>query len=166
MPAGSETLIAGGYTATYGGTALGMFEGDGGLPTLQHSNAAEEIRNTSVYGKSMIDGVYQGANWNMSMTCMEYKSGPLAAFWPYNATLGQMGTIGVLLYSLAAAVVLTAIAGTSAAATPATLTASKCILQVGFLPQILYGPRLRTLALRFQLLPYTSGGNVIWFSQT
>lgn len=162
---GSETLVAGGYTATYGGVALGMFEGDQGLPTLEHTTKSESIANTSVYGKSTIDDIGQGADWFLQMTCMEYKTGPISAFWPYGVALGQMGTIGLMLTSLAAAVVLTAISGTTAASSPATLTASKCLLLPGFATRLLYGPTLRKVPLRFRLYPYTSSV-VLWFTQT
>jgi hypothetical protein len=166
MPVGSETLIAGGYTATWNSVALGVFEGDAGLPTVEHTASAEEIGNTSAYGKSVIDAVYQGANWFSAFTCIEYKAGPIAAFWPYSATLGVMGTIGVLLYSISQALVLTAIAGTSASATPATLTAAKAILQPGFTGRLNYGPTLRRVPLRFRLFPYITASTVVWFVQT
>jgi hypothetical protein len=60
VPVGSETLVCGPYTATYGGVALGIFEGDGGLPTLEQQYAAEPVANTSAWGKVPIDDVYQG----------------------------------------------------------------------------------------------------------
>lgn len=166
MPVGSETLVAGGYTATWNSVALGIFEGDSGLPTNEHTVAAEDVGNTSAYGKTVIDFIYQGANWFSSFTCLEYKSGPKSAFWPYNATLGRLGTIGVLGYSLAQALVLTAITGTSASSSPATLTASKAILLPGFSSRIVFGPTLRKVPIRMRLLPYDSGGNVVFFTET
>lgn len=140
-------------------------EGDSGLPQLEHSEAAEEIGNTSVYGRSVIDGVHLGNNWFATMTCLEYKAGPKGAFWPYNATLGTTGVVGVLLYSLSQALIYTAVSGTSASAAPASVTASKTILAPGFTTRLFYGPTLRKVPLRFRLYPYTDT-NVKWFSET
>jgi hypothetical protein len=166
MPVGGETLVVGPYTATWNSVALGVFEGDAGLPSLEHQAAGEDVGNTSAYGRTVIDSVYLGANWFSSFTCIEYKAGPISAFWPYHATLGRLGTIGVLLYTLSQALVLTAVAGTSAATAPATLTASKSILLPGFTPRIMFGPKLRTVPLRMRLFPYDSAGAIIHFSQT
>lgn len=162
MPAGGEILAAGQYTATYGGVALGMFEGDAGVPTLEHLVKSEPVDNTATYGKATLDHIYQGVDYFISMICLEYRAGPLAAFWPWASTLGQMGIIARLAYDLSAPLVLTTIAGTPAATTgPATLTANKTILTPGFMPRVLFGPTLRKIPLRLQLLPYDSGGGNI-----
>lgn len=102
----------------------------------------------------------------MGMTCEEYRSGPISSFWPYHATLWRLGTIGVLLYTLAQSLVLTAVSGTSASASPATFTAAKTILLPSFATRLVYGPTLRTVPLRFRLYPYDSAGAVIFASQT
>lgn len=166
MPAGNETIIAGPYTVTWNGVALGVLEGDQGLPTNEANVEGEDVGNTSAYGKSVIDTIYQGANWMASMTCMEYRAGSVAAFWPLNAILGRMGVMGRRMYDISAPLIYTAIAGTSAAASPATLTASKAILTVRSAGRLVYGPTVRRVPLRFRLYPYTSGGNVVWFTQT
>jgi hypothetical protein len=70
------------------------------------------------------------------------------------------------MYSLASALVFTAVAGTSAAASPATQTLSKTVLMPGFSSRLVYGPTLRKVPLRFRVYPYDSGGNAIFFSQT
>lgn len=166
MPVGSETLIAGPYTATWNSVALGIFEGDASLPTIERTDVVEDVGNTSAYGRTIIDGVFLGSNWTAQMVCMEYKAGPLAAFAPYHATLGRLGTIGVLIYTLSQALILTAVSGTSAASTPASLTASKSLLLPGFAARLVYGPTIRKVPLRFRLLPYDSAGATIHFSQT
>lgn len=166
MPVGSESLISGPFTATYASVALGVFEGDSGLPTIERVDSAEDVGNTSAYGKAVIDSIFQGSNFTCQFTCLEYKSGPLSAFAPYHATFGAMGTVGVLLYSLAAALVLTAVSGTSASATPATLTASKAILLPGFAARLVYGPTLRKVPLRLRLFPYLVTSVVSHFTQT
>lgn len=166
MPVGGESLICGQYTLTWNSTALGMMQGDAGLPTIEQSGKSEPIGNSDSYGKSTIDGIYQGADWFASMTCMEYKAATIAAWWPYS-TLGRMGTIGRLLYDMSLPLVMTSIAGTPAATSPATLTATRTILAPGFGTRLLFGPTLRTVPLRFQLLPYYVTGSVPgWFTTT
>lgn len=166
MPVGSETLITGPYTATFSGVALGVFEGDAGLPVIEHTMSTESIGNTSAYGKSVIDDIQQGGNVFFAFTCIEYKSGPKAAFWPYHATLGRGPVVGTLLYDSSAALVLTSTAGTPAAASPATLTSSHCILAPGFGARLVYGPTLRKVPLRLRAYPYLAGGNFVWFTET
>lgn len=166
MPVGSETLVVGPYTATWNSVALGVQEGDAGLPTLEFASSVEPVANTSAYGKTTIDEVYQGVNPTIGMTLIEYKTGPIGAFWPYHATLWRIGTIGVLLYTLSQALVLTAVAGTSAAASPATWTANKAILLPGFAVRLAYGPTLRKVPLRFRVYPFDSSGAVVFATQT
>ncbi len=166
MPVGGEVLIVGEYVVTYNSVAIGILEGDAGLPTLSQMTKAEPIANTSKYGKSTLDAIYQGADWFAQFTCLEYKAGPLAAFWPFHATLGHMGIIGRLYFDLALPLVLTSIAGTPAATTPATLTATRAILAPGFNTQLLFGPTLRKVPIRLQLLPFDVGGAPSWFTQT
>ena len=141
-----------------------MFEGDAGLPTIEQASKAEAIANTSRYGKSTIDAIYQGGDFFAQFQCMEYRAGSIAAWWPFGA-MGVMGVIGRLYFAMSAPLVFTAVAGTPAAATPATVTAAQAILAPGFNTKLLYGPTLRKVPIRQILLPYTSG-SVIWFSQT
>lgn len=143
-----------------------MFEGDAGVPTIEQSSKAEPIANTSRYGKSTIDAIYQGGDFFAQFMCEEYRTGSIAAWWPFG-TMGLMGIIGRLYFAMSAPLVFTAVAGTPAAATPATLTASKAILAPGFNTKLLYGPTLRKVPIRQILLPYDTGGGVIgWFTQT
>src|SRR5437660_1779663 len=83
-----------------------------------------------------------------------------------NTSACGKGVIGRLLYDLSQALVLTAITGTTASASPATLTAAKTILLPGFTPRLSYGPTLRKIPLRFRLFPNVIGGNVGWYSLT
>lgn len=162
MPAGGEQLAAGEYTCTYGGISLGIFEGDAGVPTLEHMTKSEPVGNTSAYGKMVIDEIYQGADWFLSMTCIEWDDGPKTALWPYDAVLGHAGVIGRLLFDLSDAIVMTAIAGTPAASLgPATVTASNAIILPGYVPRILFGPTLRKVPLRFRLFPYLVSGSLV-----
>lgn len=164
MPAGGETIIAGQYTVTWNGVSVGMMEGDAGVPTLEQTSHAELISNTTTYGKSAIDGFYQGADWFASFTCLEYKPGSVAAFWPYGL-MGQMGIISRSLFALSAPLVLTVVAGTPAAGSPNTISANNAILAPGFNGRLLYGPTLRKVPIRQILFPFNSG-SITWFTQT
>lgn len=166
MPAGGEVLIAGEYTVTWNSVSVGMLEGDAGLPTIEQTTKAEAVDNTSTYGKSTIDAIKQGADWFASFTCLEYKAGSIAAFWPFG-TPGLMGIISLLYFNLAAPLILTVVAGTPAVGAPNSLTASKAILAPGFNSRLLFGPTLRKVPIRQILLPFNTGGGVVgWYSQT
>lgn len=165
MPVGSETIIVGQYTATWNSVALGIMEGDAGVPTIYPAIKGQPIDNTDKYGKSRIDGIYLGADWFAAFVAMEYKAGTKGVVWPF-ATWGQMGVIGRLWYNLAQPLVLTAVSGTPAASSPASLTASKALIDPGAQPRLVYGPSLRTLSCLMTLLPYDSGGSVVWFTET
>jgi hypothetical protein len=167
MPAGGESILAGEYTLSYNAIALGIFEGDAGLPTLMQTNKGEMVAKTSKYGMSTLDGFYQGADWFAQFTCMEYLAGTLAAWWPFNPVRGVMGIIARRYYDMSAPLVLTAVAGTPAAGNPNTLTAARAILAQGYNTQLLYGPTLRKLPIRQQLFPYNVGGGVVgWYTET
>lgn len=154
-------FIAGPYTATWNGSALGHTEN--GF-ALRVSSAAELI-TADAYGDSVLDGVYRGGNYFVQVVGLEYSSALTAAFWPYGA-FGVHGQAGRLMTAIAAPLVLTATAGTPAANSPATLTASKAILAEGQNLETLLACRLRKLPVLWRLLPYTSSGSTIWFSQT
>lgn len=160
-------FIAGGYTVSFNAVAVGQIE-DG--VEMEHVPYYEDIRGDNM-GDTIQDGVYRGGDMFMSFTMLEYNAAAGAAatppaWWPYHNTWGRIGTIGVLQTSLALAVVLTAVAGTSAATLPATLTASKCVIAKGFPTRMLFAPRNRRIPIRFQMLPYDSSGNNIFFSKT
>ena len=161
-----EPLIAGEYTVTYNGVALGMMEGDAGLPTLESVSKGEAVDNTSIYGKSTLTHFYQGADWFAAYTCLSYSAASLAALWPFG-TFAQMGIISRDMVSLAAAFVLTVVAGTPAVGSPNSLTAPKALLSVGFNTRLLFGPTLRKVPIRQSLYPTNLGGNVVgWLSTT
>ena len=155
-------FIAGPYTVTYGGNALGVIED---APALEMTASVDPISGDNL-GDSIQDGVYRGGNLYFDMVLQEYNAaGAAAAFWPYGA-LGVMGQVGRLLTAVDAALVLTAVAGTSASATPATITATNAVLAPNFPVRLLFGSRLRNVPIRFQLLPYTDSGAIKWFVTT
>jgi hypothetical protein len=159
MPVGGESLVSGAYTITYGGAALGLFGGDSELPMLDQRTVGEDVNNTSLYGKALLDSIYQGNLVDFQFTCLEYgKAGVLTAAFPQSAVAGRLGTIGVLQYaSHAAQLVMTAVAGTPAAASPATLTAPKVCLAHGFAVRLAFGPTLRKVPIRLRAFLATLG---------
>lgn len=92
---------------------------------------------------------------------IEYDAAGVAtAMWPYNATKWTMGTVGRtdVGSSLVKQIVLTAVAGTPAAAAPATMTFPKSILREGFPIELLFAPDLREVPLQFRIYPDSTTG--------
>ena len=156
-----DTFIAGAYLSTYNTIDTGITER--GYELQQDSNA-QAIGPTDAYGDSVIDLVYRGGQVHLQFESKAYKSGSIAPFWPW-ATLGTMGVIGRLASNVAVAEVLTATAGTPAAAAPTSLTALKAILAENYPARLLYNSELRHVPIRLRCLPYDSGGGTIkWFA--
>lgn len=159
-------FIAGPYTVTYNAKALGIVED---APALEFTNSVDRITGDNL-GDSLQDGVYRGGNCFIDMVLQEFNAaGALEAFWPWSDDAGEVGIIGKLLNDFDAALVLTAVAGTSAAAVGgwSPFTATHAVLAPGFPIRLLFGSRLRNVPIRFQLLPYDSGGgNNVWFIPT
>lgn len=146
---------------------MGIFEGDSGVPTVQHQLHAEMINNTDAYGKSLIDSVYQGSDYSFQATALEWAAKTVSVAFPWNATWGRMGVIGRLFYDLAQALVMTSVVGTparNAAPAATSITASKTLVHPQYNVNIAFGPLLRRLPVRLAMFPYDSGGNIIWFS--
>lgn len=153
-------FIAGQYLVTYGGNSLGQIE-DG--IELEYTFSDEDIRGDNL-GDSIQDAVIRGGDCFANFTMLEWNAaGALAAFWPIAAVFGKIGRVGRLKTSLSAALVLTAVAGTTAAGTPATLSASRAVLPRGFPVRQLFAPRLRRVPMRMQFLPYSYSAEDYWF---
>lgn len=149
------SFIAGGYTVTLGGSTVGQIQ-DGIM--LEQTLNGEPVRGDT-FGDTIQDFVFRGGDVFMNMVLLEYDAtSAKTAFWPWSTTWGRItsGIVGKLGTAMAAALVLTAVAGTSAATAPATLTANKAILAPGFPVQMLFAPRLRSIPIRLQLLPYNA----------
>lgn len=146
---------------------LGMFEGDASLPTVETQSAAEMLANSDRYGKSQYSAIYQGGVSTWRGTTLEFRTGALAAAWPYGA-IGTLGVVGRDLWVLSAPLVMTATAGTPAAAgvgLVASLTAPNAILSPGFSSRWIFGPVLRKVPLQMSLfLGNVGGGTVGWYS--
>lgn len=155
-----DTFIAGRYSGTYNSVDVGIQES--GFE-LQLEPKQEAISQSDAYGKTVLDHIYQGADWFLQFTGLAYKAGAITPFWPW-AALGVMGVISRLGSDVASSMVLTSTAGTPAAAAPASLTAAKSILAPNSPARLLFSSALRTVPVRLQMLPYDSGAGAIkWF---
>ena len=166
-----STVVAGAYTSTLLSLALG-FTQDGF--SIQRVNHQEEINQSDIYGRTLLDAVYMGADTYIQTTCRTSTQGSRSAFWPFIAFAGTWTELGQI-YSTAhpigtlatsnstASLALTAVANTPAATTadPATLTASKCALAPNFNGELLLSSRARSIPIRFALYPTDAGGSVV-----
>lgn len=150
------SFIAGRYSITLNNLAIGQVK-DG--VRLSHQIFKQLIMGDS-WGETKQDAVYRGADLTIAMELLEYNAAAvLLAIWPYAATLFDLGVIGTLDVggSKAKSMVLTAIAGTSASATPATATFPNSILLEGFPIDLLLASELRTVPWRGRVYPSNSG---------
>lgn len=161
-----STVIAGAYTATYNANSV--------APTtqgyeLEVNFKGEMIGETDLYGETLLDYVYRGADARVMFEAQLYNANVLAAFYPWG-TFGQIATaaapIGRLAINVASALVLTAVANTPAAASPATLTASKSIIAPNNNGRLLFNSKHRKVPVSLLLLPSESGGTVTFFTTT
>lgn len=146
------SFIAGGYTATWNGLAVGQ-TADGYRLTHQ---VFKRLITGDTYAETPQDAVYRGAEASLAMRLIEYNAAAIETMkWPYNGTKWTIGTVGTIDVgsSLVKSLVLTAVAGTTAATVPATFTASKSILHENFPIEILFAPDLREVPMRLRLYP-------------
>ncbi len=153
-------VIAGAYTGTFGGAALNYTRS--GF-NLNFTSKRKEIAETDLYGDSLIDVIGRGARLTIDAVFKVYTlAGTVAALAPWVAgSLGRVyaaaSPIGQLGTSLNTSLVLTAVAGTSAAATPATLTCSKVVLSEKT-QQLKYTSEEREVPLEWDALTTDSAG--------
>ncbi len=150
-------FISGGYNATFDASTLGQVEI--GF-TLRHSTFQRLITGHS-FAQTPQDAVFQGIQMFIDYRLIEYnQAGVIKAMWPFGTThLNMASPVGVLAVgsSKAKQLILTAVAGTPAAATPASVTLPRCILAEGFNVELLYAPDLRIVPISQRVYPDTSG---------
>lgn len=162
MPVGGESVIAGPYTVTWNGAALGIFQGDEDVPTITKRDFERPINRTDKYGQTKIDAIHMGSAMWFQGVLLEYAKAIPAAD-PFGVFGGALGTIGLLKYSLGKALVLTAVAGTSASSTPATLTSNKTVQTADFDIGVRFGPQERVVPIKLDMYAYDVGAGVIGF---
>ncbi len=150
------SFIAGKYAITLGASTVGQTGND----TVRVSHQVfKEIITGDNFAETPQDAVFRGMSAFLQYTMLEYNATAAAsAFWPYGSSYPDMDTvIGTLDSANAAQTVMTALSGTPAAATPATLTFPLTILAPNFPVEILFAPMLRRVPIRQQIYPNGSG---------
>lgn len=158
--------MSGAFTSTYNSVATGPTK-DGYRFT--HAMGGQAIDQSDTYGDSLLDWVTRGGSVRISYTCLSYAGG-ISPIYPFAASIWTLAAaatpIGRLASDIASSLVLTSTTGTPAAATPATLTATKAVIPPGFSTDILYDSRLREVPVQLALLPVNSSGTVTWATAT
>ncbi len=162
------TFVAGRYSATWNANSLGLARQG---YDLDFQFKQEIIEETDAYGLTIIDMIMRGADTFVSATLREWIAGSKALLWAVGGgTMGKIFTSAVpcaaSAYDLSQSLVFTATAGTPAATSPATLTASKAFMAPSFNPKILFDSRIRDLPVRMICFPYASSSDMIAFSTT
>lgn len=160
------SFVAGRYVASYdppgAATAadLGITQ-DGWQLFLSY--AKQLVQTTDAYGDTVIEAIGRGiSNCRLDALALEWKVGVLTALFPYQTTppgitgagVIELGTIGTLDSAKGGILILTATAGTPAAASPATVTATQAAIRENNDIQIAFDSRLRTIPLSFRVFPY------------
>ena len=167
--AASISAISGPYTGAYSSEYLGGTE-DGF--ELEHTFYSEPVRGDNL-GDSIQDEVHRGVDVYVNFTCVEFGKAAVvqnagqagsSPFWPtgvsgFNAVgaAGQIGVVGDSRGEYADNLVLTAVANTPAAATPASITFWNAILATNFPIRILYASRVRRIPMRMIAYPFAGG---------
>ncbi|MCC7422537.1 MAG: hypothetical protein IT428_19835 [Planctomycetaceae bacterium] len=158
--------IAGPYSGTYNGNGIGQTREGWELFIRWHF---ERLDQSHLYGRSLIDAVYLGGDVSLIFEGIEYASGLTAVAWPFSATVGLMGVVGRMAdaSSIVKALVLTAASGTTAASSPASLTASKSVISEQSRNALKFAPSVRRVPIEMMMMPYDTGAGAIgWFTTT
>ena len=155
-----SNFVAGPYTATYGGVALGLTTQ--GF-TLSHEFFKRLITG-DVFGDGPVNAIYRGRAQFVEFESLEAENaGILDLTEPYGAgtplvsgVIGQFDqTVGSCV-GVAAPLILTKVSGSCA--TPATVTLPLSVLAEGYPVRALYGQDLRTIPLRLRIYPDETTG--------
>lgn len=150
-------FIAGGYTATYNSLTCGQTAT--GFRTSHSFN--KEIVTGDKFAQSPQDAVFQGAEVTVSTTFIEYNAAAMQILmWPYGTGLfNQTQPVGVLDdgSSLVKAMLLSAVAGTPAENTPASVSFVKAIIAENAAIDLDFAPRLRVIPWRGRVYLDTNG---------
>lgn len=144
------TFIAGPYTVTYGGNSVGLVDDNG---FTIGDTPIKEVVKASLYGENLIEKIYLGKKVTCIATFIEWTANFRSMMHPYNAALGNPGTIGTLDTAYGAALVLTAASGTPAAGTngPATITFHNAVVSDENNIQFALNSGLRKIPILFDI---------------
>ena len=151
------------HDMTWKTNAVGLTTSDGF--TVRWRPSKRKINNTSLYGDSLIDGIYRGfGSVQLIVTFKEWNTHIRDIIWPYG-TLGIPGIVGRLDSDQAGAIVLTPQVGSPAATVgPASFTAEKAILSDQNDVSMLFGPVETDMPVIFDLMMYDDSGTEKFFS--
>lgn len=154
------SFIAGQYTCTLDPPGAAAADTVGQIQQgilLEHRVFKEYITGDTM-ARMRQDAVWQGIDETVEFRLMEYNAArAAAAFWPYGSAWLTADTVIATLDSAnASQLVLTALAGTPAAAAPATITLPLCILTENYPVGLLLAPQLRTIPIRMDVYPNAS----------
>lgn len=173
--------IAGPYNGAYNSQTVGLTEG--GMQ-VRFRPEKQLVNKSHLYGDTILDSIYTGMNAMLTFRCIEFaKAIAYGMAWPFGAqnsgnvpVQGYLGKVGMMDVgsNLTKAMILTAVAGTTAAAAPASLTASKSILAENADIDYMLAPVQRTVPIALRLYPYTttnpsgfpSGTYEVFYTQT
>lgn len=145
------SFIAGAYTATMESDSVGQIQDGIGI---SHRYTTEDIIGDN-YANTVQDAVFLGVpEMRGRFVLMEYNAvGAVNTFWSMNsAAFLTQPTVGTLMLATATEFLMSAVAGTPAANTPATLRFPKSHLAPDYPVEILFSPRLRTIPIELRFL--------------
>ncbi len=165
MSFNSVTLAHGAYTATWGGTDMGLLEG----PVRHIGQIHGTFIRAEKYGDVPVGAVYRGTSAFVQITVKEWKAVTKSAMNPQSTSdLGLSGYIGRDAYDFAQALVLTAVTGTKAATNgPVTRTYAKACYEPEFSVETLMANDERNIPLVFRIYPESApSGQLRHFTDT
>ena len=157
------TFVAGRYTAAWNSVAIGLCT-EGYEVQMEPKEAM--INRSDAFGDTMIDTIHRGADWFCQFEAMESWTASIKSIVSPYATFGLLGVIGQLGSAVCFPLVLTSTAGTPAATSPSTFTATLAKLASNSNPRWQFNSVLRTCPIRMQLYPYSNTGTITFFALT
>lgn len=163
------TVIAGRYSSTFtlpAGSPLDLGVTNDPGYTLSWTYEMDNVKDTDAYGAQVIEQCYLGpSDVSLDFVSKEYKQGPvnaIANFTVTGATSFKAGLVGLRATDIAGSCIMTTTALTPAALTPINMTFTYAIVHEGVNTAIIFGPRHRTVPIRFRILPTSSTGAQYW----
>lgn len=167
-------FVAGAYTSTYapggsGGGAMGLTkEGY----RLRWSYDTDDINQTDGYGSTTIEMFLHGLNMWIGGIWMEWNANVVGAANPWGEYTNtgvshlSLGIVARAATTVGGTMVLTTVAGTPAASSPATMTIPVAIQDKGFNVEYLLGPTHREVPFLYRIMPTTVSSRTQFFSTT
>lgn len=158
MPLASA--VAGPYTCSHNAASPGLTR-DGFRLNVERFKTPVQ---SDYYGESVIDSVIRGGNVSLTWEGIEYAAAVAVLTNHQFAAHVLAGKLDVGS-TLVETTTLTAVAGTTAASTPASLSSTHSVPMEGQ-NELLFAAQLRTVPITLRFYPYDSSGTVIWFATT